>query len=87
MPIFDYTCDNCSIKKLDEFVHNRTDLVSCNKCGKTMTRIFNPSIIPQVWPSEGVTLTNVAAQPVTFYSKGDMKRYAKTHDLELGALL
>jgi hypothetical protein len=87
MPIYDYECYLCGLTKSNEFVHNCETVVRCENCDIPMDKLFHPTAIPQVFPAEGITLHNVAAQPVTFHSKKQMQQYAKTHDLELGALL
>ena len=84
MPIYDYKCDSCDNKLLDEFQHNYEDYPIC--CKKPMSRMFVPFKV-DVFPADGITLTNVEAQPKTFMSKGAMVKYARKHKLELGALL
>lgn len=86
MPIYDYKCPKCDTT-VEEFVHNSEEAVTCQTCGQPMTRQFPLSFNFHAWPAEGVYLEHVSATGETFHSKGEMKRYAKEHDLELGALL
>jgi predicted nucleic acid-binding Zn ribbon protein len=84
MPIFDYRCDGCGKEKKDEFVAKWDEDVICS-CGRTMEKL--PSLFhADVFPSEGLFLEHVSAEGKTFYSKAEMRQYAKDHDLELGAL-
>lgn len=86
MPIYDYECKDCGEKLLDEFQHSYDIYVICKKCKKPMSRMFVPFKVA-VFPADGITLTNVEAQPKTFMSKGAIVKYAREHKLELGALL
>jgi putative FmdB family regulatory protein len=86
MPIYDYKCDDCGEELLDEFQHSYDVYAICSKCKKPMRRVLGLCKI-DVFPADGITLTNVEAQPRTFMSKGEMVRYAREKNLELGALL
>lgn len=84
MPIYDLICEDCKSVKKDELVLKDVDWPMC--CNKKMKRTdvgkFNIT-----FPVMGLTLTNVDSKPVHFKQQSDMKRYAKEHNLELGALL
>ena len=86
MPIYDYKCPCCHAEKKDEFVTHWEAVIMC-ECTNQMDRQFPLSFVPDVFPSEGLHLKHVCPQGKTFYSKSEMKRYAKEHNLELGALL
>ncbi len=86
MPIYDYHC-SCGIEKKDEFVHSWDSLVLCSKCGNAMTREFPLQFVVDTFPKGGIFLKHVCPEGKIFHSKTEMKRYAKKHKLELGALL
>jgi len=84
MPIYDYVCEKCKKEKRDEFVKQWCTVVLC-ECGNPM--IKKPSMFnPDTFPADGIFLEHVSAQGKRFYSKREMKDYAKEHDLQLGAL-
>jgi len=85
MPIFDYRCPECGAEKKDEFVSSWDTVVKCDECEAEMEKI--PSrFSPDIFPADGIHLKNVSATGKTFYSKKEMKKYAKDNDLDLGAL-
>ncbi len=85
MPIFDYQCPRCN-KTEERFVHKYTDLVQCSTCLISMNKM--PSVPNMhLLPIDGIHLKHVCPGGKTFHSKVEMKKYAKKHDLELGALL
>ena len=84
MPIYDFQC-SCGSMKKDEFVRSWKTIVSCDECGAAMKRTPT-QFAPHVFPSDGIHLSNVSSKGKTFYSKKEMREYAKKHDLELGAL-
>jgi len=86
MPIDDYKCNICGAIQKDVFVHTRKKPILCI-CGNEMTQLIPTTVNLHIWPREGIYLEHVSADGETFHSKSDMKRYAKEHDLELGALL
>jgi hypothetical protein len=88
MPLYDFQCRDCGNKTYDQFVHTRDEPVYCG-CGSNviMQRLFPTRFVEHVWPAEGIHLRNVCPEGKTFYSKSEMKRYAREHNLELGALL
>lgn len=94
MPVYDYRCERCEHVEEDVFVHRFDKAVLCPKCDEqdnslpvVMTRLFTAKVFVDVFPNGGVHLKNVCAGGKTFYSRGEMKRYARKHNLELGALL
>lgn len=87
MPIYDYECKDCGIDISDEFVTHRDCDVSCPKCDKKMARQFPLQFTPKQYPKDGIFLKHVCPEGKRFYSETDMKRYAREHSLELGALL
>jgi putative FmdB family regulatory protein len=86
MPRFDYRCDTCDTVE-EEFVWRHDAVVICKTCGAKKTKLFTgmPSI--HVFPNGGIHLKNVCDGGHTFYSKNEMKRWAKEHNQELSALL
>lgn len=85
MPIYDFRCPECGKKKLDVFTKHWEDIEHCEDCNIDMEKI--PSlIVPNVFPADGIFLEHVSANGKRFFSKKEMQLYAKTHDLELGAL-
>ena len=86
MPVYDYNCV-CGANKHDEFVVHWDTKVKCDKCGDVMRREFPLRFVPDAFPKFGLHLKHVCPGGKTFHSKSEMKRYAKEHDLELGALL
>lgn len=87
MPLFDYICDVCGERKNDEYVKSFSTIVLCSKDDSPMRRLFPDRVNVDVFPSEGLFLKNVSAEGKTFYSKKEMRRYEKEHNVELGALL
>ncbi len=86
MPIYDFVCPKCKKEKRNEFTRSWDDEVECDDCEIKMTKLFNGFPVPHVFPKDGIFLEHVSAQGKRFYSKKEMREYAKTHDLELGAL-
>ena len=86
MPIYDFKCPSCQRKLVDYPVQNRDEEVKCVQCHAIMKRLFPTSFKPMVLPRGGLYLEHVSPEGKTFYSYGEMRRYAKKHDLELGAL-
>jgi len=43
-------------------------------------------LVPHVFPAEGIFLEHVSPEGKRFFSKQEMKDYAKKHDLEIGYL-
>lgn len=85
MPIYDFKCPKCKSQKNDVFTQSWDEKVLCDDCKIEMRKI--PSrFFPDVFPSEGIHLKHVSSEGKTFYSKKEMRKYAKENDLELGAL-
>ncbi len=87
MPIYDYECTVCDAKKTDEFVTHWDAKIRCPECNSIMKRQFPLTFVPDSFPKFGLFLKHVEAQGKTFHSKSELKRYARDHNLELGALL
>lgn len=86
MPIFRYRCDRCGAVK-EQFVHSYQTPVVCEPCNFGMRRLFSWGGRLDIFPTEGIFLKNVSPKGERFYSKSQMRAYAREHDLELGALL
>ena len=85
MPIYDFQCPKCKLIVKDVFTKHWDQKEVCKKCKEIMEKI--PSrFFPDVFPNGGIHLEHVSAEGKTFYSKGEMRKYAKKYDLELGAL-
>ena len=85
LPIFDYKCPKCSKEKKDVFMKSWESIQFCIDCEIAMEKI--PSLfMVDLFPKGGIFLEHVSSEGKTFYSKGEMRKYAKEHDLELGAL-
>lgn len=87
MPLYDYKCKNCDKTEKDRYVSNRNSVVKCDNCGEKMSRLFPTTVNPLLFPNGGIHLENVSPEGKTFHSYREMRRYAKKHNLELGALL
>ena len=85
MPIYDFKCPECKKEKKDEFVASWDTKVTC-ECGTLMDKQFPLGFFPDVFPSDGIFLEHVSAKGKRFFSKKEMKQYAKENDLELNAL-
>ena len=84
MPIYDFVCPGCGKKKTDVFTKTWDEIVRCN-CAIEMNKI--PSrFAAVVFPADGIFLEHVSPTGKRFYSKKEMRQYAKDHDLQLGAL-
>lgn len=71
------------------FVHRHDELVICPKltCPGITHKMFTGFPQVHLFPNGGITLKNLPGGPKTFSTQGEMKRYARKHNLELGALL
>ena len=79
-------CPNCGKKDIDVLLLNRKELHKCTRCGAYMKCLFPTSFNPHVWPSEGIYLEHVCPEGKRFYSKKEMKEYAKNNNLEIAML-
>ena len=86
MPVFDFKCDSCG-HAVELFVHRADSAVNCPQCNMPMRRMFPTNVKVHVWPPDGVFLRHVSAKGQRFMHRRDMVRYAREHNLELGALL
>ena len=89
MPVFDFKCPGCELKKDDVFVHRHDAVVKCTRCGAQMKRLFTTSakfVAADVFPAEGVHLEHVSPEGHTFHSKQEMRDYEREHNVTLGYL-
>ena len=88
MPIFDYRCVRCGAVRKDVLIRAGAcnDIGVWCKCGSDM---FKMPAVPNMhlFPIGGIHLKHVEPGGKTFYSKNEMKQYAKKQNMELGALL
>ena len=80
MPMFDRRCDNeaCGHTRLDCFEHATCEAPACPQCGSPMSRVWlmgvrTVNVIGDEIPG-GMTLENMGHEPVTVYSKTELKR-------------
>jgi len=85
--IFDYKCPSCNRVQKDVYLRTREEVVVCKQCHAEMQRLFPNRFTFLHLPKEGLYLEHVSAKGKTFYSFGEMKKYARKNDLELSALL
>ena len=85
MPIYKFKCPQC--KRVDDDVFTKTwdEEHRCKACNVAMEKV-PCSFSPDVFPAEGIFLEHVSPEGKTFYSKQEMRDYARDNDLELGAL-
>lgn len=88
MPIYVFKCFRCG-RVFEEFFRKIEDDPAGPVCGHC--NFITKQVVAQpgrdIFPPEGVTLEHVAATPRHFKSYPEMHRYAKEHNMELGALL
>jgi len=87
MPVWDYKCPRCQ-QVVERFLHKGPPpkTVRC-KCGGRARREISRAK-PQVWKPLTLEHINVDGEgPLTFNSKGDLRRYCRKHGLASGALL
>ncbi|KKK86453.1 hypothetical protein LCGC14_2763080, partial [marine sediment metagenome] len=53
--------------------------------GREMKRIATAGI-PHMFPPEGIFLENVSPDGKLFHSRNEMKKYEKSHDVEISML-
>jgi len=94
MPLFDYRCSVCG--HVEERLVRQSEVDQVIGCSNTWDRDFacegvmhKMPCVPNmhIFPKDGIHLSNVSAEGKTFYSKNEMKKYARENNLELGALL
>ncbi len=83
---YTYQCTMCNEEER-RFVHCKDEPVTCSNCKGEMSRLFPRTFAAHSFPADGIYLEHVSPTGKTFYSKTEMKVYAKKHNLELGALL
>jgi len=86
MPVYDMKCPNCSRIEKDVLLKNRKELHKCLQCHAPMQCLFPTSFSPHIWPAEGIYLEHVCDKGKTFYSKKEMREYAKKNNLEIAML-
>jgi len=86
MPIFDYKCPSCNKVKKNVFIKNREEVIKCSQCHEDMKRLFPLSFVPHIWPADGIFLEHVSSKGKRFFSKKEMKTYAKRNNLEIAML-
>ena len=84
MPMFNYTCRKCGHVEQDYIVPKWDTPVTCI-CGREMKRIATAGI-PHMFPPEGIFLENVSPDGKLFHSRNEMKKYEKSHDVEISML-
>lgn len=83
--LYDYKCPDCGRIEKDVLVKDMNEEVKCIQCHEKMHRLFPLFAFHDY--SKGIFLEHVSAKGETFHSKKEMQKYAKEHNLELGALL
>jgi putative FmdB family regulatory protein len=86
MPIFDLKCTKCKKELKDHYSLHWDDQVLCPRCGMYYMQKIPSRFFADTFPAEGIFLEHVSSEGKRFYSKKEMRQYAKEHDLELGAL-
>ena len=86
MPIFNFRCKNCKKEAKDVFTKSWDAAVACKKCGSVDMEKIPSRFLADVFPNGGIHLEHVSSEGKTFHSKGEMRKYAKENNLELGAL-
>lgn len=85
MPIYKMRCPVCGGVEDNVFLRRWDEQYRCKNCKCVMSKI--PSLlVPHVFPAEGIFLEHVSPEGKRFFSKQEMKDYAKKHDLEIGYL-
>ncbi len=88
MPIYEFQCGRC--KKIEEKFFKKIEESPegpvCGSCNFIMKFVISQPG-KDIFPFEGVTLEHVESTPKHFKSYSEMKKYAKEHDMELGAVL
>ncbi len=87
MPVYDYKCPHCGTRVNDVFVHSYKKKVRCKQCKSNMSKLIPTRVHADVFPVNYIHLEHVSPEGKTFKNKGDMRRYAREKNLELGALL
>ena len=86
MPIFDFKCKCCYKITKDVYLRKFDEKVKCTRCRSEMSKLVPNKIHADVFPADGVFLEHVSAEGKRFFSKKEMKKYAKDNKLELGYL-
>jgi hypothetical protein len=87
MPVYDFRCPECERIKKDVFKHHWKDEELCTMHGRDYRVVMEkiPSLmIPHVFPADGIFLEHVSSTGKRFFSKKEMKDYARKNDLEIG---
>ncbi len=85
MTLYEFECPTCK-KRVEELLSlkGRRKAIFCEECGAKMNQIISLST-PLIW--KPLTLNHIADKPMTFNSKGDLRRYCRKHGLASAALL
>ena len=86
MPIFDYKCPCCGVKKDNVFVHKYDKVIKCTNCRATMKKLVPTGIAGVCFPSEGIFLEHVSPTGKTFHSKKEMHEYEVKNGMEIDCL-
>ena len=85
MPIYDLRCQGCGSGQTDVFSKSYDETFYCEKCGKKMERTPT-AFAPDTFPADGIFFENASAKGERFFSRQEIKDYAKKHDLEFDYL-
>lgn len=86
MPIYDIQCPKCGKVELDVFAKSwKEEPPRCETCGTKMER--KPvAFAPDTFPADGIFFEHASAKGERFFSKQEIKDYAKKHDMEFDYL-
>ena len=87
MPIFDYECTNCGLRRNDVLIRNKDEEENqlCLNCQVEMEKC--PTVgFPHIFPSDGIFLEHVSSEGKLFHSKKEMREYEKKHDINIDML-
>ena len=86
MPIYKFVCKECNVEEDNVFVKTWEEKHLCSRCKKPMQKAFSGVAVPNTFPSDGIFLEHVCPEGKRFFSKKEMKDYAKANDLEIDYL-
>lgn len=85
MPIYDYICQKCGKVVKDAFAKMSEEPPRCETCGEKMER-KPTAFAPDTFPADGIFFEHASAKGERFFSKQEIKDYAKKHDMEFDYL-